>query len=130
MTSELDEVRGLFLRFVEGQNARDEAVVSAMLRPGPTFLWVTTSAVTVWGHDATMDRFRSNWRQQWKLDPDMAALEIVKVGSDTAMLHVPLMFTFGPHDTDVVPVPIKWSGVFLRLPEGWCIVAILLATVP
>ena len=48
-TSNEDEVKATFSRFVEFQNARDESGVAGIVRDSPDFLWVTTTAVTVGG---------------------------------------------------------------------------------
>src|ERR1700686_520745 len=79
MAATADEVTATYTRFVEAQNARDEAAVSGLLRDGPDFLWVTTTAVTVWGHDDAMQRFRRNWQGTWKLEPQMKELRVVEV---------------------------------------------------
>ena len=124
-----DEVKATFLRFVESQNARDAAAVTNLLWASPDFLWVTTTAVTVWGRDAAMERFARNWRGTWELQPHLEDLRIVELTADLALLHVPLMFTFAPSGQQAQPELIKWSGIFQRSDRGWRIAAILLATV-
>jgi hypothetical protein len=129
MTALEEEASALFRRFVAAQNARDEAALAPLLREGPEFLWVTTTAVTIWGRDAALARFRANWEKQWNLDPDESALRVVEVTPGVALLHVPLRLTFAAHGEPAIPTPIKWSGVFRQIEGRWVIVAILLATV-
>jgi ketosteroid isomerase-like protein len=124
-----DEVKATFLRFVESQNARDAVTVANLLWDSPDFLWVTTTAVTVWGRDAAMERFTRNWRGTWELQPRLEELRIVELTADLALLHVPLMFTFAPSGQQAQPELIKWSGIFRCSERGWCIATILLATV-
>ncbi len=112
------EVEAEFAKFGNAQNTRDEASVSRLLRCGPDFLWVTATAATVWGHDAAMQRYLGDWKHEWKLDPDMQALRFVEMGQDTAILYMPLKVIFACQGKDVRTVPVKWSGVFLRTPEG------------
>ena len=130
MATVQDEVSATFRQFVAAQNARDETALTPLLRAGPEFLWVTTTAVTVWGRDAAMARFRTNWQGQWHLAPDYDALRVVEVAPDAALLHVPVMAIFAPHGQSVTPNAVKWSGIFARGEAGWTIAAILLATVP
>lgn len=84
----------------------------------------------VWGRDAALARFRGNRERQWHLDPDVGRLRVVELSPGTAMLHVPLRFTFAPVGERAEATPIKWSGIFVRGDSGWVIAAILLATVP
>jgi ketosteroid isomerase-like protein len=130
MATVQDEVSATFRQFVAAQNARDEAALTPLLRAGPEFLWVTTTAVTVWGRDAAVARFRTNWQGQWHLAPDYDALRVVEVAPDVALLHVPVMATFAPHGQPVTPNAVRWNGIFARGDGGWTVAAILLATVP
>ena len=130
MATVQDEVSATFRQFVAAQNARDEAALTPLLRAGPEFLWVTTTAVTVWGRDAAVARFRTNWQGQWHLAPDYDALRVVEVAPDVALLHVPVMATFAPHGQPVTPNAVRWNGIFARGEGGWTVAAILLATVP
>ena len=124
-----DEVKATFLRFVESQNARDAATVTNLLWDSPDFLWVTTTAVTVWGRDAAMERFARNWRGTWELQPHLEELRIVELTANLALLHVPLMFTFASSGQQARPELIKWSEIFRCSERGWFITTILLATV-
>ena len=130
MATVQDEVTATFRQFVAAQNARDETALTPLLRAGPEFLWVTTTAVTVWGRDAAMARFRTNWQGQWHLAPDYDALRVVEVAPDVALLHVPVMAIFAPHGQPVTPNAVRWNGIFARGEGGWTVAAILLATVP
>jgi hypothetical protein len=130
MATVQDEVSATFRQFVAAQNARDETALTPLLRAGPEFFWVTTTAVTVWGRDAAVARFRTNWQGQWHLAPDYDALRVIEVAPDVAMLHAPVMAIFAPHGQPVTPNAVKWNGIFARSEGGWTIAAILLATVP
>ena len=130
MATVQDEVAATFRQFVAAQNAHDETALTPLLRAGSEFLWVTTTAVTVWGRDAALARFRTNWQGQWHLAPDYDALRVIEVAPDVAMLHVPVMAIFAPRGQPVTPNAVKWNGIFARSEGGWTIAAILLATVP
>jgi len=130
MATVQDEVSATFRQFVAAQNARDGAALTPLLRARPDFVWVTTSGETVWGQDAALARFRTNWQSQWHLAPDFDALRVVEVAPDVALLHVPVMATFAPHGQPVTPNAVKWNGIFARDEGGWTVAAILLATVP
>ena len=118
------------MMFVAAQNARDEAGVTALLRDSPDFLWVTTTANTVWGRDVAMKRFLLNWKGAWKLEPQLNELRVVEIAPGVAVLHTPLVFTFAPPGKEAIPELIKWSGVFIQSDKGWRIASILLAKVP
>jgi ketosteroid isomerase-like protein len=130
MATVQDEVSATFRQFVAAQNARDGAALTPLLRAGPAFVWVTTSGETVWGRDAALARFRTNWQSQWHLAPDFDALRVVEVAPDAALLHVPVMAVFAPHGQPATPRLVHWSGVFAREAGRWTVAAILLATVP
>lgn len=130
MTAIQDAVAATFRHFVAAQNARDETALTPLLRAGPEFFWVTTSGGTVWGRDAALARFRTNWQSQWHLAPDFDALRVVEVAPDVALLHVPVMGIFAPYGQPATPRLVMWSGVFAREAGQWTIAAILLATVP
>jgi ketosteroid isomerase-like protein len=130
MATVQDEVSATFRQFVAAQNARDGAALTPLLRAGPAFVWVTTSGETVWGQDAALARFHTNWQSQWHLSPDFDALRVVEVAPDAALLHVPVMAVFAPHGQPATPRLVQWSGVFARDGGQWTIAAILLATVP
>ena len=130
MATVQDEVSATFRQFVAAQNARDATALTPLLRAGPAFVWVTTSGETVWGRDAALARFRTNWQSQWHLAPDFDALRVVEVAPDVALLHVPVMAIFAPHGQPVTPNAVRWNGIFARGEGGWTVAAILLATVP
>ncbi|MFM2148070.1 MAG: hypothetical protein RLZZ187_376 [Pseudomonadota bacterium] len=130
MATVQDEVTATFRQFVAAQNARDATALTPLLRAGPDFVWVTTSGETVWGRDAALARFRTNWQSQWHLAPDFDALRVVEVAPDAALLHVPVMAVFAPHGQPATPRLVQWSGVFAREAGRWTVAAILLATVP
>jgi hypothetical protein len=130
MVSPPDEIAETFGQFISAQNNRDESKLRSLLRSGSDFLWLTTSAVAVWGSEAAIARFRKNWESQWHLAPEFGEMRVVEITTGTALLHVPLLLTFAPLGEAATPVPIKWSGVFAHEASGWKISAILLATVP
>lgn len=103
------EVRATFERFVQVQNAHDAKVLEGLLADSPQFLWITRGNV-IWGRDAALQRFVKIYEGTWKLEPDLAAMRIVPVGSDAAQLHVPVVFTTGAPNQ-----PSQSARMFLNL---------------
>jgi ketosteroid isomerase-like protein len=122
-----DEVRELYGRFLEAQNARDLARVRSVLLDSPKFLWVS-DGMSVWGPDALVERMSLFQKAEvWRVEPDLAAAVSVEVGKDAAYLHLPLVLEIGPAaDPDRLPFLVSVLGV--ETGEGWRIAALFTTT--
>lgn len=92
--SQEEEVRAAFDQFVTAQNTHDVKALSAVLVDSPQFIWITRGTV-VWGSDTALQRFAKLYEGNWRLDPELAALQVVAMADDVAQLHVPVQFTTG-----------------------------------
>ena len=90
-----NEVRATYERFVAAQNARDLWRVRELLLDGPQFLWVS-DGMSVWGREAMLERMASFQEAEvWRVEPDLARAEPVRITEATAFLHLPLTLVIG-----------------------------------
>ena len=123
------QAQALFERFVTAQNAHDPAAVEALLWNSPDFLWVTRG-VAVWGREAAMERFRALYRGTWRLEPDMAQFRAVTLGTGTAQLFVPVLFTIGAAGQPAQPTRFLLNQTLRREGNTWLIASILPIPLP
>jgi ketosteroid isomerase-like protein len=122
-----DEVRALYSRFLEAQNARDLPEVRSVLLDSPQFLWVS-DGTSVWGPDGLVQRM-SQFQQApiWHVDPDLARAVAVEVDEKVAYLHLPLVLTIGAESgPDRLRFLVSVLGVDTT--QGWRIAALFTTT--
>jgi ketosteroid isomerase-like protein len=119
------EARTLFERFVAAQNAHDAPAVEALLWDAPDFLWVPRTGIPIWGREAAMERFRANYRGNWRLEPEMAQFRAVTLGESAIQLFVPLMLTAGPPGEPTRPVRVLMNQTLVHTASGWRIATLL-----
>jgi hypothetical protein len=117
------EVRAVYARFLEAQNARDLGRVRQVLLDSPRFLWVSDGR-SVWGPDALVERMsRFQKAEVWRVDPDLAKAVAVEVDDRAAYLHLPLVLTIGPAtNPDRLRFLVSVLGV--ETAQGWRIAAL------
>ena len=118
-----EEVRATYERFVAAQNARDLRRVREMLLDGPQFLWVT-DGMSVWGREAMLERMASFQEAEvWRVEPDLARAEPVRVTEATAFLHLSLTLVIGSQPS---PDRLRFlvSILCVRGIDGWRIAAL------
>jgi hypothetical protein len=117
------EVRAVYERFLEAQNARDLGRVRQVLLDSPRFLWVS-DGMSVWGPDALVARMSLFQKAEvWRVDPDRAKAVAVEVDNGAAYLHLPLVLTIGPAaHPDRLRFLVSVLGV--ETAQGWRIAAL------
>lgn len=118
-----DEVRAAFEQFVSAQNAHDIKALEGLLAPSPQFLWITRGMV-IWGRDAALQRFAKLHEGTWRLDPEVAALRIVRLADDVAQLHVPIVFTTGDAGQPPARSRLFINQVLVRSGGAWRVASI------
>ena len=119
-----DDVKRVFDRFINAQNAHDVNAVQELLLDSPNFLWITRGA-PVWGHDEALRRFEGLYKGTWHLDPKMSKLRIFTLTPDTAQLYVPIEFMIGPAGQTASPTRFLMNQTLVKTANGWRIAAIL-----
>lgn len=119
-----DEIRATFDRFVDAQNEHDLAKLKPLLLASPDFLWITRGA-PIWGSDAALQRFAALYKGTWRLEPDAAALKVLRIGQDTAQLFVPISFTIGTAGKPAQTMRFLMNEVLVRTSAGWRVSSIL-----
>lgn len=118
-----DALRGLYLRFVAAQNARDLARVRETLWDSPDFLWISDGR-PFWGPDAMLERMSQFQKAEvWRVEPDLAAARPAALAGDSAYLLLPLTLVIGPA---AAPSRLRFLvGMLARREEtGWRIAAL------
>lgn len=124
-----EEIRAVFDRFVQAQNAHDAKAVEALLLDSPTFLWITRG-MAVWGRGDAVRRFESLYAGTWHLAPASAELRVVTLGRDAAQLFVPIVFTIGAPGQPAQETRFLVNQVLVRTEAGWKVASILPIPVP
>jgi uncharacterized protein (TIGR02246 family) len=118
-----EEVRATYERFVAAQNARDLSRVRELLLDGPQFLWVS-DGMSVWGREAMLERMASFQEAEvWRVEPDLARAEPVRLTEATAFLHLPLTLVIGSQPS---PDRLRFlvSILCVRAIDAWRIAAL------
>lgn len=124
-----DDVRVVFERFVNAQNAHDVGAVRELLLDSPNFLWVTRGA-PIWGREAALKRFEALYQGTWKLSPDTSNLKVVLINDTTAQLYVPITFNIGPTGQPAPDANFLMNQTLIRTPAGWRVANILPIPLP
>lgn len=120
------DVMVVFARFIAGQNAHDRAVVSEVLLDSKDFVWAQDGGNSIWGYKEAMEAFEGEWKETWRLDPQLKELRIASVSPGVAVLIAPLLFTEAGPGGNPSTLPIRWSGVFVKTNSGWRIASIFI----
>lgn len=123
------EVRAAFDRFVQVQNAHDTRALQELLADSPQFIWITRGTV-IWGREAAMQRFAKLHEGTWKLEPDLASLRVLPIGSDAVQLHVPVTFTTGAPGEAPQTVRMFLNQVWSRTGGAWRVLSIFPVPAP
>jgi uncharacterized protein (TIGR02246 family) len=119
-----DDIRAVFDAFVTAQNAHDSKAVSSTLHDSPNFLWITRGTA-IWGKEAALKRFEALYQGTWRLEPEAGALKVVMLGSDTAQIFVPIVFTIGAQGQTAQPTRFLMNQVLIKAADGWRVSSIL-----
>jgi len=122
-----EEVRAAYLRFAEAQNAHSLDRIRTSFIDGPELLWVS-DGMSFWGADAILRRMSLFQRSEvWRVEPALEASNVVELGPDVAMLHMPLTLVIG---AAAAPdrLPFLVSILFRRVDGEWRIAALLTTT--
>lgn len=118
-----DEVRGLFDRFVQVQNAHDAKALEMLLADSPQFLWITRGIV-VWGRDAALQRFAKLYEGTWRLEPEATSIRVVPLANDVAQLHAVVHFTIGAPGQPAQPSRTLLNQVLVKSGGAWRVMSI------
>jgi uncharacterized protein (TIGR02246 family) len=122
------DVRALYQQFVTAQNAGDLDKVRVLLSDTADFLWVT-DGMAVWGRDATIERMSLFQKSEiWRVEPGLDKSRTVELGSDVAILHLPLVLVIGSSSPGPSRLKFLVEVVCHKTAAGWRIAALLTAT--
>lgn len=100
-----EEILAVYGSFKDAQNERDADAVGRFFVDGPQFLWVSDGR-SFWGREAVLQRMSSFQRaEQWLVLPELESAEIIALGDDTAILHMPLVLQI-----DLFAMPARREG--------------------
>lgn len=118
------EIRALYLSFASAQNARALDRVRPLFLDSRQFLWVS-DGMSFWGRDAVLERMSAfQTFEIWRVEPALERAVVVRVGADTAYLHLPLALTLGPRQPGPDTFRFLVSMLAVRTQQGWRIAAL------
>lgn len=129
-TATQGDVRTMFDNFIAAQNSHNITQVRNLLLDSPDFLWMRASGVPIFGYDAAVSQFQALYQGTWHLDPNMSALQIVKLSGsgDAWRIYDPILFTTGAAGAQPSQSLILMSMLAVDTPDGLRIASILPTT--
>jgi len=128
-TTDIEEVRRLFLRQAAGETAHDIAVIESVLAdaaPGePDPVNFVARAYRFWGREAVIEHFRSVFAGTWGFEPEEDKILVLPLGPDTAHIYAPTRITVGPAGQEAATYAFLVNEIAIRTPDGWRISAIV-----
>jgi uncharacterized protein (TIGR02246 family) len=119
-----DEIKALFTKFVEAQNAHDLKAVGNLLQDSPNFLWITRGT-PIWGRDAALRRFEALYQGTWSLDAKTDELRVIELQPGVAQVYVPITFMIAPAGQTAVSARFLMNQVVVKTADGWKVSSIL-----
>ncbi len=123
-SSEEDEIKALFTKFVEAQNAHDLKAVGNLLQDSPNFLWITRGT-PIWGRDAALRRFEALYQGTWSLDAKTDELRVIELQPGVAQIYVPIIFMIAPAGQTALSARFLMNQVVVKTADGWKVASIL-----
>jgi len=123
-SSEEDEIKALFTKFVEAQNAHDLKAVGNLLQDSPNFLWITRGT-PIWGRDAVLRRFEALYQGTWSLDAKTDELRVIELQPGVAQIYVPIIFMIAPAGQTALSARFLMNQVVVKTADGWKVASIL-----
>ena len=120
---DIAEVRALFGRQVEAENAHDIAGIDAVIAPD-TQGWADTPmfvarAGQFFGREAVLQRFRDNFAGTWKFEPEVAEIRVTPIGADTIHIFAPTRITVGAAGAAPRELLFLVNQIAVRTAQGW-----------
>jgi uncharacterized protein (TIGR02246 family) len=119
-----DQIKALFTKFVEAQNAHDLKAVGNLLQDSPNFLWITRGT-PIWGRDAALRRFEALYQGTWSLDAKTDELRVIELQPGVAQVYVPITFMIAPAGQTAVSARFLMNQVVVKTADGWKVSSIL-----
>ena len=123
-SSEEDEIKALFTKFIEAQNAHDLKAVGNLLQDSPNFLWITRGT-PIWGRDAALRRFEALYQGTWSLDAKTDELRVIELQPGVAQIYVPIIFMIAPAGQTALSARFLMNQVVVKTADGWKVASIL-----
>ncbi len=123
------EVRALFVRQVQAENAHDLAGIDAVLAPTlpgyPDAVMFVARAGQFFGREAVLQRFESNFKGTWQFEPETAELRVTPLGPDAMYVYAPTSITVGAPGDAPRTLRFLVNEVAVRTVHGWRFTAIV-----
>ena len=128
-STDVEDIRALFLLQAAGETAHDIQVIDAVLartppgRPDPVNF--VARAYCFWGREAALDHFRTIFAGTWQFEPDQSEIRVTPLGPDVAHMFAPTRVTVGAASQQTKTYQFLINEFAIRTPEGWRISAIV-----
>lgn len=121
------EVRDLYTRFYNAQNARNLDETGAQIIDSPDFLWVSDGK-SIWSRKAALERMKGFQEAEiWRVEPDLQRARVIEVSETAAYMHLTLDLVIG---AAAKPDRISFlvSALCVKTAQGWKIAALFTTT--
>jgi uncharacterized protein (TIGR02246 family) len=123
LADDIAEVRALFARQTEAENAHDLAGIDAVLAPsmsasGDAVMFVARAG-QFFGREAVLQRFANNFKGTWRFEPQFAEVRVTPLGPDTMHVYAPTLITIGAPGEAARALRFLVNQVAVRTERGW-----------
>ena len=113
------ELRSIYKRLIDAENAHDIAAVRGFVWNSPTALFVAKTKTAAegnwagfWGKEVVVDHINELYQGTFVMTPDYSREKVVKLGVDVAQTYVPLEISVGYAGQSGTPKPflmiVEW----------------------
>ncbi len=125
-TASLTELRQLYKKLINAENAHDVKAVAPFVWDSPSTLFVAKTSdpsqgnwAGFWGKDVVLEHFGALYKGTFHMAPDYAQERIVGLTKDVAETYVPLKISVSYAGQTPVPKPFLMIVEWIKTPQGW-----------
>ena len=125
-TAPLAELRALYRRLIDAENAHDLRAVRPLVWDSPATLFVAKTATAAegnwagfWGTNVVMQHFGDLYNGPFHIDPDYAKEKVVALTSDVVETYCPAKITVAYGGQTPVPKPFLMIIEWIKTDRGW-----------
>ncbi len=122
----IEEVKGLFKKLIDAENAHDTEAVRPYVWDTPSTLFVAKTVTPAagnwagfWGKEVVLDHFHDLYQGTFHIEPDYSKEKLVGLTADVAELYVPVSISVSYAGQAPVPKPFIIVMDWIRTQDGW-----------
>jgi hypothetical protein len=120
------ELRTLYKRLIDAENAHDIAAVSRFIWNSPSALFVAKTKTAAegnwagfWGKDVVVEHLNELYKGTFIMTPDYSREKVVQLDLDVAETYVPLKISVGYAGQSGTPKPFLMIVEWVKVGEEW-----------